>query len=176
MITLFEVFVQYILGVETHKKVSAMNFYSYRLMIRQNEVNHILYCRRLFNQYVVDMYAKIETERLNFIRFNQKKLRSEEYVHLRDAINSDGNVQDLGKMIILPATYTGSARHMHEYAQDAMTYVRNYGRPDLFITFTCNPQWSDIKDNLFPGQSSTDRHDITARVFKQKLKALKGFW
>lgn len=152
-----------------------MNYYSYRLMIRQNQVNHIFYCRRLFHQYVVDMYAKIETERLNFIRFNQKKLRSEEYIHLRDAINSDGNVQDLGKMIILPSSYTGSPRHMHEYAQDAMTYVRNYGRPDLFITFTCNPQWSHITDNLFAGQNSTDRHDITARVFKLKLKALMDF-
>lgn len=61
---------------------------------------------------------------------------------------------------------------MHEYAQDAMTYVRNYGCPDLFITFTCNPQWTEIKNCLLPGQSPTDRHDITARVFKQKLKSL----
>jgi len=30
---------------------------------------------------------------------------------------------------------------MHEYVQDAMTYVRAYGRPDLFITFTCNLTW-----------------------------------
>jgi hypothetical protein len=58
---------------------------------------------------------------------------------------------------------------MHEYAQDAMTYVRNYGRPDLFITFTCNSGWPDIKEELLPGQSPTDRHDLTARVFKQKL-------
>ncbi|XP_073821586.1 uncharacterized protein [Musca autumnalis] len=61
---------------------------------------------------------------------------------------------------------------MHEYAQDAMTYVRNYGRPDLFITFTCNPQWTEIKEHLLPGQTPIDRHDITARVFKQKLKVL----
>ena len=56
-----------------------------------------------------------------------------------------------------------------------MTYVRHYGRPDLFVTFTCNPQWSEIRDLLMPGQSSIDRHDITARVFKQKLKALMDF-
>lgn len=61
---------------------------------------------------------------------------------------------------------------MYEYSQDAMTYVRNYGRPDLFITFTCNPIWNEIKKCLLPGQSQTDRHDITARVFKQKLKSL----
>ncbi|XP_060882070.1 uncharacterized protein LOC132953728 [Metopolophium dirhodum] len=53
-----------------------------------------------------------------------------------------------------------------------MSYVRKYGRPDLFITFTCNPQWDDIKTNLFEGQTPTYRHDITERVFRQKLKAL----
>jgi hypothetical protein len=62
-------------------------------MIRENEDNHILKCRQLFLQYVVDMYAKIETERVIFIRLNQTELRSEEYVHLRDATATRGRVQ-----------------------------------------------------------------------------------
>ncbi|XP_066428603.1 uncharacterized protein [Eleutherodactylus coqui] len=160
---------------ETNKKVSAMNYYSHRLMIRENPDNHILKCRHLFHQYIVDMYAKIETERLLFIRLNQTKLHSEEYIHLRDAIATDGNPNELGKMVILPATFTGSPRHMHEYAQDAMTYVRAYGRPDFFITFTCNPTWDEIKELLLPGQLPSDRHDIIARVFKQKLKSMMDF-
>ncbi|CAF4940496.1 unnamed protein product [Pieris macdunnoughi] len=110
---------------ETNKKVSSMNYYSYRLMVRENEDNHILKCRRLFHQYAVDMYVKVETERLTFIRLNQAKLRSEEYIHIRDAINADGNAQNVGRKTILPATYIGSPRHMHEYAQDAMSYVRH---------------------------------------------------
>lgn len=149
-----------------------MNYYSYRFMIRPQEDNFILRCGRLFHQYAVDMYAKIESERLNYLRFNQTRLRSEEYIHLRDAVVNDGNVADIGRITILPSSFVGSPRHMHEYTQDAMTYVRKYGRPDLFITFTCNPQWADIKDNLFDGQTPTDRHDITARVFRQKVKAL----
>ena len=164
-----------IAGAETNKKVSAMNFYSYRLMIRQGEVNHILMCQRLFHQFAVDMYEKIETERLTYIRLNQRRLRSEEYIHLRDAINADGNVNNVGRMTILPATYIGSPRHMHEYAQDAMSYVRHYGRPDLFVTFTCNPKWSEIEKELLHRQTPVDRHDITARVFKQKLKSLMNF-
>lgn len=103
-------------------------------MVRENEDNHILKCRRLFHQYAVDMYVKVETERLTFIRLNQAKLRSEEYIHLRDAINADGNAQNVGRTTILPATYVGSPRHMHEYAQDAMCYVRHYGTPDLFLS------------------------------------------
>ncbi|CAB3241390.1 unnamed protein product [Arctia plantaginis] len=61
---------------------------------------------------------------------------------------------------------------MHEYAQDAMTYVRNYGTPDLFITFTCNQKWTEIERELEPGQKPQDRHDIIARVFQQKLKVM----
>ncbi|CAB3242530.1 unnamed protein product [Arctia plantaginis] len=100
-----------------------MNYYAYRMMIRTHEENVILKCRRLFQQFAVDMYVKVETERLAFIRFNQAKLRSEDYIHLR-AIHSDGDVQNIGRLTILPSSYIGSPRHMHEYAQDAMTYIR----------------------------------------------------
>jgi len=58
---------------------------------------------------------------------------------------------------------------MHEYAQDAMMYVRKHGRLDLFITFTYNSSWSEIKkEELEYGQTVIDRHDIIARVFRQK--------
>ena len=110
-----------------------------------------------------------ETEWLQYIRLNQTELRSEEYIHLQDAIVNDGKVypNELGRIVILPSTFTGSLRHMYEYAQDAMTYVRAHGRPDLFVTFTCNPTWDEIKELLLVGQSSSDRHDITVRVLSK---------
>ena len=156
-------------GVVLTKKVSSMDFYAYRIMLRRNQSNHLLMYGNLFHQYLVDMYAKIETERLLFIRLNQKKLRAENYINLRDAVINDGNTSNVGQMVILPSTFTGSPRHMHEYTQDSMTYVRKFGRPDLFITFTCNPKWEEITIELLPGQSVTDRHDLVARVFHQKV-------
>ena len=45
-----------------------------------------------------------------------------------------------------------------------------HGKPDLFITFTCNPQWPEILAALQPGQIPADRPDIVARVFKLKLE------
>lgn len=51
-----------------------------------------------------------------------------------------------------------------------MTYVRAYGRPDLFITFTCNPAFNEIKEFLLPGPAQSDRVVVTARLIKQKLK------
>lgn len=140
--------------------MSALNFYAYRLMIRANEDNNILRCRQLFHQYIVDMYAKIEKERLRYIRYNQAKLQAEEYIHLRDAIvgNVDGitNINDIGTLYILPSSYIGSPRHMQEYIQDAMIYVRAYGRPDLFIIFTCNPKLDEIEIALLSGQAAID--------------------
>src|SRR5687768_7372979 len=58
-------------GFETNKRISCMDFYSYQLMVRQAE-NHLLCYRRLLQQFLVDMYAKIESERLLFIQLNQK--------------------------------------------------------------------------------------------------------
>ena len=129
----------------TQKKTSALQFYCYRVMFRQHQYNHLHYFRQLLNQYLVDMYAKIETERLMFIKMNQKKLRSENYVHLQDALREDGNTENLGQLVILPSTFTGSPRYMHERTQDAFCYVRKYGRPDLFLTMTTNPKWNEIK-------------------------------
>ncbi|XP_070141006.1 uncharacterized protein [Drosophila kikkawai] len=60
-------------GEETNKKVNSMNFDAYRLMIRLDVDNHLLRYHRLFQQYCVDMYVNVITERLNFIRFNQSK-------------------------------------------------------------------------------------------------------
>ena len=61
---------------------------------------------------------------------------------------------------------------MSQLYHDAMAIVRAVGKPDLFITMTCNPQWQDILGGLKPGQTPQDLPDIVARVFKLKLKAL----
>ncbi|KIH47189.1 hypothetical protein ANCDUO_22754 [Ancylostoma duodenale] len=159
-------------GFLLNKKVSANDFYASRIMARDASPNHLLKCRQLFHQFIVDMYAKIGSERLLYIRLNQRKFRVDDNIYLRDAVANDGNCTDIGRLVILPATFTGSPRHMHEYAQDSMLYVRTCGRPDLFITFTCNPDWTEIKDELFPGQVPSDRQDLIARVFNQKLTNL----
>ena len=159
-------------GMPQTKKISAMDFYAYRIMMRSSTFNILLRSKDLFHQFIVDLYAKIESERLRYIRLNQKTLRVEQYAHLRDAVMNDGNVADMGQLVILPSSFTGGPRYMHERTQDAMTYVRNYGRPDLFITFTCNPNWKEIQEELFDGQKPQDRHDLLARVFHLKQKAL----
>lgn len=53
-----------------------------------------------------------------------------------------------------------------------MAIVRKVGKPDLFITMTCNPNWDEVTQELLPGQKGADRPDATARAFNQKVKVL----
>ena len=50
-----------------------------------------------------------------------------------------------------------------------MGIVCHFGKPDLFITFTCNSQWKEITDELLEHQTPADHPDLVARVFKLKL-------
>ena len=56
--------------------------------------------------------------------------------------------------------------------QDALTIVREHGKPDYFVTITASPAWPEIVENLAPGEHAVNRPDLVARVFALKLKAL----
>lgn len=159
------------LKMTSQHKITQLQFYCFHFFTRQG--NYLLQARRLFQQYIVDAYAKIECERLQFIRREQKRLRADNYQELRDTIvNADGNPQNVGQRVILPSTYCGGPRYMFEKQQDAMSYVRKFGRPDLFITVTTNPSWEEITSNLHDGQRPHDRPDLVVRVFRLKLKKM----
>jgi hypothetical protein len=154
-------------------RVIQMQYYGYRLSIR-DEFNPFRSAGKLTQQYFVDAYVKTETNRLNYSRQNQSKLRVEKYTGLMDHLQSEAVAQGLapGKAVILPSSFQGSPRNMAQNYQDAMAIVRKYGKPDYFITMTCNPKWPEITDNLEHGQTSEFRPDLVARVFKIKLQEL----
>ena len=80
----------------------------------------------LFQQYIVDMYSRVEAACLAFINQNQRKLCAEVYQGLADAIHEqDGEVDGshIGRRIILPSSFTGSACYQHQLYQDAMATV-----------------------------------------------------
>ena len=78
-----------------------MEFYAYHLMLRQESSDHLFRERDLFHQYLVDMYAKIESERLAYIVSHRNELRVDDYAHLLDSINNDAaHGHELGKMVI----------------------------------------------------------------------------
>ncbi|GFT13536.1 ATP-dependent DNA helicase [Trichonephila clavipes] len=138
----------YDLKINDVNKATSNAYYAYRMMQRVNGFNTLLRCPRLFQQYIVDMYAK--------------------------AVRNDNNVtsENLVKLVVLPSSFTRGPRYMLEYAEDGMTYVRHRGTPDLFITFTCNPSWPEIAVELLPGRVEADRVDLVARVFQQEVKKM----
>lgn len=157
-----------------HSFVSCRQFYSYILHDRPNSFLQLF--GRLFQQFIVDQYAKIEIGRLNFIRNNQDKLRVEMYKGLLESIaeNDHKNLGKIGKRYILPSSFVGGPRHMHQLYQDAMSVVRVFGKPDLFLTMTCNPQWEEIKQELLATQCTNDRPDIVVRIFDCKANAIRN--
>ncbi|XP_044019984.1 uncharacterized protein LOC122860299 [Aphidius gifuensis] len=109
---------------------------------------------------------------MTFCRLNQQKIRADSYRGMIDYLQRSADKSDnrIGKMVILPSSFTGSPRNM--YYQDAMAIVRKFGKPDLFVTMTCNPNWREIQENLLPGQIASDRPDIVSRVFDIKKDEL----
>lgn len=152
--------------------LTLLMFMQFFLRVRKDSFNLLFKGRRLFHQFLVNKWADIETINLSFLKTNQNVLRVDLYSKLMSAHEKAAKSSNVGKPIVLPATFKGSPREMYELYQDAMAMVGKYGKPDLFITFTCNPNWREIREELLPGQSPDDRPDLICDVFKLKLDAL----
>lgn len=122
--------------------MTQMQYYGYRLSIRDG-FNQFLSAGKLTQQYIVDAYVKTEANRLNWVKTNQSQLRVEKYSGLMDHLHSDAAAAGMapGVPVVLPSSFQGSPRNMAQNYQDAMAIVRKFGKPDFFITMTCNPHW-----------------------------------
>ena len=65
-------------ATEHCSKCTLLQFSTHRLAIRRN-FSPIHYGKKLFQQYVVDAFCKVEGQRLEFIKQNQGALRVERY-------------------------------------------------------------------------------------------------
>jgi len=165
------------LSLRTTRKrqnLTMREFFCFRLQERLNEAHTILMARNLLQQFIVDAFTMIESQRLAWYRFNQDKLRIDIYKGLADAVvRGDISPASQGKRIILPSSFTGGVRYKIQNFQDAMTICQKKGYPNLFITFTCNPKWPEIvKFTSERGLKPSDRPDMLCRVFKIKLDRL----
>ncbi|XP_074314477.1 uncharacterized protein LOC141649693 [Silene latifolia] len=137
------------------KKVSCREYYCYRLQIRITDTSILLRSGRLLQQYVVDMYIKLETTHLDFIRFNQKVIRAELYQGIIDSYNSgETHAANIGHRFILPASFIGCDRDMRHRYLNAM----------------CLPE---IECELLPHDEAQNRPDLVTQVFRAKLIELK---
>lgn len=154
-------------------RLTMLQYASYRLSTREG-FSLLHRSQKLFLQWVVDIYVRIEGTRLSFIRSHQSQLRADLYLNLSDFMQQRARNQNLriGKQVILPSSFIGSPRNMNQNYLDSMAIVQKFGKPSLFITMTCNPKWTEIVQNLEPGESAHFRPDLIVRVFHTKLKEL----
>ena len=168
-------------GENKRTKITPLQFYSRYFFKRDDEFNVVLHGGRLFQQFLVDTYVKIESDRLAFLRENQAKLRRADYTSLRDLLGDSGGVYDeatavrAGSLLILPSTFVGGDRYMRQKMHDIIATSNSLGHPDMFITMTCNPHWPEIQRGLLPGQKPEDRPDLCNRVFRMKREALVDY-
>ena len=155
-------------------KISMRQFFAYRIQDRVDESSIILQSRRLFQQFLVDSYTMVESERLSYIRQNQPKLRVHQYKGLHEClVRGETDAAATGQRIILPSSFTGGPRYMFNNCKDAFAICKYAGYPSFFITITCNPEWREIKRFVSKrGLKAEDRPDILCRVFKIKLDEL----
>ncbi|KAL6529909.1 hypothetical protein OROMI_028554 [Orobanche minor] len=159
-------------------KVAAREFYCYLFQSRATDATNILRTGRLAQQYQIDCYVKIETQRLDYFRSEQLQhdLRVESFEGIVESMACDGNMNGnkIGQKFVLPSSYIGSPRDMRRRYLNALALVSEYGRPDFFITMTCNPNWPEIREGLLPGDEAQNRSDLIARVFRARNEELKN--
>jgi len=81
-----------------------LQYYSYMIAIRNRVFSMIHSSGKLFHQYLVDGYCKLEANRLNYCKTHQTELRAENYKGLHDYVKQNGQ-NPVGRISILPSTF-----------------------------------------------------------------------
>ena len=172
-------------GSNSNRRVTPREFFAFHLNMRDYYSDFLFRGGRLFQEYLCIAFATMESQRLKFIKFNQKSLRADSYKNIKEVLDERVPMTDkilpgddtlkFGRKVILPSSFVGSPRWYNNQFQDAMAICREYHKPDFFITMTCNPKWTEITDELREGENVGDRPDLVARVFKQKKDQLMKY-
>lgn len=168
---------------QRRRAVTAREYYNYLCHFRdqtgdsvvrtpENTRDVIFYGRRLFEQWLCDQWTKVEDNKLHWVRTHQQQIRADLYQNLEDALDNDEDLAQSGRRVILPSSFTGSPRNLHQRFLDVMAMTHQFGPPHLFITMTANPNWDEVQEALKPGQSPRDRADIINRIFQMKKNRL----
>jgi hypothetical protein len=122
--------------------------------MRPNEFNIMFYGGRLSQRWLVDIYVKVESMRLDWYSSlkHQKIIQAELYRCIVDTLKaSEARASEVGRLIVLPRNFNGGERDVQARFPDAMTLVPQFGKLDYFVTMMCNPYWEEVGRELFSG-------------------------
>ncbi|KAL1364583.1 hypothetical protein AAHE18_03G226700 [Arachis hypogaea] len=119
-------------------RVSLREFICFHLQIREQEDGIIHKCRRLFQQFVVDCFMMIESQRLYEIRMKQSTIRGEVLQGIEEAMRrGDDEASSIGTRVILPSLFTGGRRYMFNRCMYTIEFQKR-GLPHAHILLWLN--------------------------------------
>ena len=138
---------------------------------------------RCAQEYLLDQYSRWQAQKFAYLRYqlhrptgSGARVVSRALAHnITTSRRSNGNLTGsqeyakVGRLLSLPSSVPGSKKYQQRLHQDGMTVVEKLGKPTLFITMTCNPNWPDIVNQLAPGQNASDNPILVNRVFNMML-------
>ena len=170
-------------GWHDNMEVASLNYRNFRTvtltewgryyLMHRDRPTHWQKCERLALEFYCDMWAQVESRNAHFHRLpsQQAKYRGARVAAIEDQLSAGVPAAAIGQPVIrLPSTFVGSARYYQQLYLDAMALPKKFGKPDLFVTLTCNPRWPEIVGALPPNSHWSHHMDIVNRVFALKLK------
>uniref|UniRef100_A0A1I7UWB0 Helitron_like_N domain-containing protein n=1 Tax=Caenorhabditis tropicalis TaxID=1561998 RepID=A0A1I7UWB0_9PELO len=80
----------------------------------------------------------------------------------------------LGMLVTMPSTVPGTSKYQKELVMSAVTISNTLGNPHLFITFTGNPMWPEIKRECAANKCDwSDIPEVVNRVFILKTRVYR---
>nr|XP_016476652.1 PREDICTED: uncharacterized protein LOC107798197 [Nicotiana tabacum] len=144
-------------GQRRRDTVSVREYYCYKLQMRNDDEDEILHTGRIFQQYSVDEYIKLETQRLDFAAFNQDLFRTAMLEGLLDILRlGERDASNIGNKISFQAP---SLEGLGICDNDTWMLLRS-----------CN---ISIKEHLIPTDESHNRPDLISCVVRAKIEEFK---
>jgi Helitron helicase-like domain at N-terminus len=108
---------------------SQCQWYRFRLL---NEPRFLQF-GRLTCEYIVDMYSRIEDERLQYIREGKLRQAGEVFAGEEDTQEKDDYEMELQRAFasVLPSSFLGSRAWTSERVADALALLRSLDKPSL---------------------------------------------
>jgi hypothetical protein len=104
--------------------ITIRDYYCYKFQICYGIFNPILHDKRLFQQFTVDTYIKIESNRLEYVSKHQTELRADLYQGLWDSLmEGETKGTQAGKLIALCKSFIGGPCDRRKCHMDVMALV-----------------------------------------------------
>jgi hypothetical protein len=140
-------------SIDFDRKLTQMKDYCMHLLQNDDRFRTL---GRLNNEYLVDMFSRMEEARLHYRR--------------HCLIQSAGGEKDIDYN--LGSNWIGSRAWASDQVAESLALCREFGRPSLFIAVTINLNWPKINERLYPTQSAFAQPGVVARAFKARLSLM----